>query len=102
MNWIAIIVVGAVCLCVGGIIMAIICDRANRAESERLSRELHDNSLMYLSAVQSMEQQIDDKDREIQLKQRVLDSLNEEVSRLRRLNAQLKRKEVMDYGVQEN
>lgn len=91
MNWVTYIVVGAVCMCVGGIIMAIICDRANRAETNRLTREMHSNNLLYLTAVQTYEQQIDDKIRELQLKQRVLDSLNEEVSRLRRMNEKLKR-----------
>ena len=81
-------------LCVGCIVMAIIADRTNKAETDRLQKKIYDNSVMYLSAVQTMEDQISEKDRQLQLKQRVMDSLNEEVARLRRMNAKLKRKEV--------
>lgn len=77
--------------CVGAIIMAVICDRVNEAESARLQREIYDNSVMYLQAVQTFEKQVEDKERELELKQRVMDSMNDELSRLRRINAQMKR-----------
>ena len=80
-------------LSIGIIVMAVLSDRANKAETERLQKEIYDNSVMYLSAMQTMEDQISEKDRQLQLKQRVMDSLNEELSHLRRMNAKLRRKE---------
>lgn len=94
--WIFAGLCGFVGLCVGCIAMAIFADRVNKAENERLQKEIYDNSMMYLSAVQTMEDEINEKDRQLGLKQRVMDSLNEEVARLRRANAKLRRKEVCD------
>ena len=78
-------------LCVGCIVMAIIADRTNKAETDHLQKEIYVNSVMYLQAVQTFEKQVEDKERELELKQRVMDSMNDELSRLRRINAQMKR-----------
>lgn len=77
-------------LLAGILIMAVAADRLHRDESDRLKREIHDNSVMYLQAVQKMEDQINDKERELQVKQRVLDALNYEVQRLRKINKRMK------------
>lgn len=90
-TWFIPIVAAAVGLCLGGIIIAVLYDRANKAEHDRLQREMHNNSLLYLRAVQKMEQQIQDKQQEIEIKQRVLDSLNDEVQRLRRIIEKMRR-----------
>ena len=94
--WIFAGLCGIIGMCVGCITMVIITDRVNKAENERLQKEIYDNSMMYLSAVQTMEHQIGEKEKQLELKQRVMDSLNEELSRLRLLNAKLRRKEVCD------
>jgi len=83
-------------LCVGIVVMAVIADRTNKAEKELLKKEIYDNSVMYLSAVQTMEDKISEQDRQLGLKQRVMESLNEDVARLRRANAKLRRKEGCD------
>jgi predicted RNase H-like nuclease (RuvC/YqgF family) len=89
--WFIPIVAAAAGLCLGGVIIAVLCDRANKAEHDRMQREMHRNSVMYLRAVQTMEQQIHDKEQEIEIKQRVLDSLNDEVQRLRRIIEKMRR-----------
>ena len=79
-------------LCVGILIMAVIADRNNKRETEKLQGEIAANSRYYLQAVSSMNGQIEAKDSELQLKQRVLDSLNEEIHRLRRIIESKKQK----------
>lgn len=84
MSWVINIIAAAVSLIVGVFVAAYYYGKQNRRETERLQREMHDNSVYYLQAVQTMERQIADKDEELRVKQRVLDSLNEDVNRLRR------------------
>lgn len=62
----------------------------SRRETDRLKKEIYDNSVMYLSAVQTMEEQVAKKNAELELKQRVCEALNEEVNRLRKINKRMK------------
>lgn len=90
MAFLSYLATGIICLCIGCIVMAIICDRANKTETDRLQQEIHKNSVFYLDTVNKMEEQIKDKDNQLQLKQRVLDTQNEELQRLRRINKRLR------------
>ena len=80
-------------LCVGILTMAVLADRTNKAETEKLRQQIAQDSRNYLKAVSTMESQIADKESELQLKQRVLDSLNEEIHRLRRIIESKKQKQ---------
>ncbi len=79
-------------LCIGILVMSVLADRNNKAEADRLRQQIAQDSRNYLSAVSTMESEINAKEDEIRLKQRVLDSLNEEVQRLRRIIEKNKQK----------
>ena len=80
-------------LCIGILIMAIIADRTNKRETEKLQGEMAKQSRLYYEAVSTMESQIETKESQLQLKQRVLNSLNEEIHRLRRIIESKKQKQ---------
>lgn len=78
--------------CAGIVIMAVIADRTSKVENEKLRQQIAADSRNYLRVVSSMESQIETKDNELQLKQRVLNTLNEEVQRLRKIIEKRKQK----------
>ena len=80
-------------ICAGILVMAVLADRTNKRETDKLRRQIAQDSRNYLAAVSTMESEINAKDEEIRLKQRVLDSLNEEVQRLRRIIESKKQKD---------
>lgn len=71
-------------LCIGIVIMSVLADRTNKRETDKLREEMANNSRLYYEAVSTMESQIEAKESELQLKQRVLNTLNDEIHRLRR------------------
>lgn len=82
-------IIGCLCgfagLCIGCIVMAVWADRTNKAEADSLRQQIAQDNRNYLMAVSTMEEQINAKEEQLQIKQRVLDALNDEVNRLRRI-----------------
>ena len=76
---------------VGIIVMAVIADRAHKAEITRLQEQIAESSRNYLLAVQTMEKAISDKDKELEKMQRVCETRNEEIQRMSRFNQRMRR-----------
>jgi len=70
-------------LCLGMIVMAIICDKAHKAEVEELRKQIEQDSKNYYDAVNELES-------EIRTQRNVVKALNEDNVRLRK---KLKNKE---------
>ena len=64
-------------LCLGMIVMAIICDKAHKAEVEELRRQIERDSKAYYDAVSDLEA-------EIRTQRNVVKALNEDNVRLRK------------------
>jgi len=66
-------------LCLGMIVMAIICDKAHKAEVEELRKQIERDSKNYYDAVSKLED-------EIRTQRNVVKALNEDNVRLRKMN----------------
>jgi len=89
MMWLGMLFVG---LCAGAVGMAVLCDKVNEKEMQRLEQQVAQDSLNYLLAVQEMQNEIDGLQSECRLKQQVCNSLNDTVQRLRKQIKELKEK----------
>ena len=66
-------------LCLGMIVMAIICDKAHKAEVEELRKQIERDSKNYYDAVSKLED-------EIRTQRNVVKALNDDNARLRKMN----------------
>ena len=78
------LVITAICaLCVGIIIMAIIADRTNRSETEKLRQQIDNDSRNYLRCVSQMQSEIDELHGKVNMERQVVASLKIENAELR-------------------